>query len=191
MLGEPAGPGTKPPVAAATVAWQGPEMSVEPIFRHVEDPDVAWQKVKAIRTASGVQAAVWEKWLAFSARPQYLSLLARWDPHMVVRRHGHYSPHVVFVMAGELWCGGRHCPAGTHIELPEGAAFGPFVAGPEGVTLFEVMMGDPRSWGDDPEAFAAALDEQGAEALPDPKIDLPDWLADLRATWREDLEPPR
>jgi hypothetical protein len=64
---------------------------------------------------------------------------------MMVRRHGHYSPHVVFVIAGEIACGDRRCPAGTHIELPLGAAFGPFRAGPEGATLFEVMLGDPRS----------------------------------------------
>ena len=49
---------------------------------------------------------------------------------MMVRRHGHYSPHVLFVIEGEIWCGDRRCPAGTHIELPFGAAFGPFRAGP-------------------------------------------------------------
>ena len=69
--------------------------------------------------------------------------MPRYDPGMVVRRHGHYSTHVVFVIAGDLWCGTRHCPAGTHIELPLGAAFGPLVAGNAGATLFEVMMGDP------------------------------------------------
>ena len=36
------------------------------------------------------------------------------------------------------------------LELPLGASFGPFVAGPDGVELYEVMMGDPRSWSDDP-----------------------------------------
>jgi hypothetical protein len=45
------------------------------------------------------------------------------------------------------------------------------------------MMGDPRSWGDDPGAFEAALAAQGAEALPDPPLELPAWLADLRAHW--------
>ncbi len=88
-----------------------------------------------------------------------------------------------------MWCGGRHCPAGTHVELPFGAAFGPFVAGPEGTTLLEVMMGDPRSWGDDPAAFEAALAEQGATALPDPEIELPAWLRDLRKRWIVDGKP--
>ena len=50
--------------------------------------------------------------------------------------------------------------------------------------MFEVMMGDPRSWGDDPEAFEAALAAQGAEASsPDPPLEFPPWLTDWRAHW--------
>ena len=127
-----------------------PEVKVEglePTFRHIDDPDIPWQQVKVIRNADGTTSSVWEKWLAFSPDPQYLSLYARWDPGMVIRRHGHFSPHVIFVISGDMWCGERRCPAGTHVELPLGAAFGPFVAGPEGTVLLEVMMGDPRSWG--------------------------------------------
>jgi hypothetical protein len=156
---------------------------LEPIFRHLDDADVPWQHIKSIRRSDGTIAYVREKWFAFSPDPQYLSLYAIYDPGMIVRRHGHYSNHVLFVIAGDIWCGDRHCPAGTHIELPMGAAFGPFVAGPEGATLFEVMMGDPRSWGDDHAAFEKALADHGAEALPDPEIDLPEWLADRRGTW--------
>jgi hypothetical protein len=161
-------------------------VSPEPIFRHLDDPDVPWQRVKSQRNADGTESHVSEKWLAFSADPRYLSLYARYDPGMVVRRHGHFSPHIVFVLDGDLWCGTRHCPAGTHIELPHGAAFGPLVAGAQGATLFEVMMGDPRSWGDDPEAFTQALEDRGATALPDPPLTFPDWLADLRAHWAGD-----
>lgn len=159
-----------------------------PTFRHLDDPDLPWQQVKVVRNADGSTSSVWEKWLSFSPDPQYLSLYAKWDPGMVIRRHGHYSPHVIFVVSGEMWCGDRHCPAGTHVELPLGAAFGPFVAGPEGTTLLEVMMGDPRSWGDDHPAFLAALQRMGAEALPDPAIDLPGWLEDLRSRWIVDGE---
>ncbi len=162
---------------------QFPVPGLAPIFRHLDDADVPWQQVKAIRRADGTTASVWEKWFAFSADPQYLSVYARYDPGMVVRRHGHYSNHVLFVISGEVWCGDQHCPAGTHIELPLGAAFGPFVAGEQGAVLFEVMMGDPRSWGDDHAAFERALAERGAEALPDPEIDLPAWLVDRRRTW--------
>jgi hypothetical protein len=162
--------------------------SREPTFRHLDDADVPWQQVRTQRNADGSTSSVWEKWFAFSADPQYLSLYARYDPGMIVRRHGHYSPHVLFVIEGELWCGDRLCRAGTHIELPLGAAFGPFRAGPDGAVLFEVMMGDPRSWGDQPEAFERVLSEHGAEALPDVAIDYPDWLTDLRDHW-EGVEP--
>lgn len=163
-----------------------------PTFRHLEDPDVPWQQVKAVRRADGTIASVWEKWLAFSADPPYLSLYARYDPGMVVRRHGHRSPHVVFVLEGELDCDGRSCPAGTHIELPLGAAFGPFVAGAAGAVLVEVMMGDPRSWGADPGAFDLALAVQGAEALPDPPLEFPAWLSDRRSQWADgDAGPPQ
>ena len=173
------------PFDAAEVKGPG----LEPIFRHLDDPDMGWQEVKRIRNADGSTSSVWEKWLAFSPDPQYLSLYARWDPGMVVRRHGHYSPHVLFVIGGEMWCGRRHCPAGTHVELPFGAAFGPFVAGPEGALLLEVMMGDPRSWGDRPELFHETLMARGAEALPDPAIELPEWLEDLRSRWVVEGEP--
>jgi hypothetical protein len=91
------------------------------------------------------------------------------------------------VLEGEILCGERRCRAGTHIELPYAAAFGPFVAGPEGAVLFEVMMGDPRGWGDDPASFARVLAAHGAEALPDPPIALPSWLEDLRDRWAPDL----
>jgi hypothetical protein len=102
---------------------------------------------------------------------------------MIVRRHGHFSPHVVFVLEGGAWFGDRWCPAGTHIELPYGAAFGPVRAGDEGATFFEVMLGDPRSWGDEPEQFERALADAGAEPLPDVELDYPEWLQDLRSHW--------
>jgi hypothetical protein len=155
----------------------------EPIFRHLDDPDMTWQQCRRQRNADGTESSVWEKWLAFSPDPQYLSLYARYDPGMIVRRHGHYSPHVVFVIEGELWVGDRRCPAGTHIELPFGAAFGPLQAGDAGAVLFEVMLGDPRSWGDQPEQFDQALAAAGAQALPDVELDYPPWLADLRQHW--------
>jgi hypothetical protein len=34
-----------------------------------------------------------------------------------------------------------------------------------------------------PELFEAALTEHGATQLPDPPVDFPDWLADLRTHW--------
>ncbi len=155
----------------------------QPVFRHLDDADVPWQNVKAQRNADGTESFVREKWLAFSPDPQYLSLYAEYDAGMVVRRHGHFSPHIVFVLEGSLTIGGTACPKGTHVELPIGVAFGPIVAGPTGATLYEVMMGDPRSWGDQPEAFQTALAGMGATPLPDPPLEYPPWLEDLRTHW--------
>ena len=156
---------------------------LEPTFRHLDDLDMGWQQVKSIRRSDGTTASVWEKWLAFSPDPHTSRCTPGGIRAWSIRRHGHFSPHVIFVISGDMWCGDRHCPAGTHIELPLGAAFGPFVAGPEGTVLIEVMMGDPRSWGDQPELFLRTLASRGAEALPDPAIDLPAWLVDLRSRW--------
>jgi hypothetical protein len=167
----------------ASPAESLPIPGLQPTFRHIDDPDVTWQKVRRQRNADGSEGTVVEKWFAFSPDPQYLSLLAEYSPGMIVRRHGHYSPHVIYIMEGGAWFGDRWCPKGTHIELPFGAAFGPIVAGDEGATMFEVMLGDPRSWGDQPAQFEQALADRGAEALPDVPLDYPPWLQDLRSHW--------
>ena len=142
-----------------------------PNFSHLDD--VPWRKVRAQRNADGSESFVHEKWIAYSREPQYLSLYARYDPGMIVRRHGHHSPHIVFILEGEVWIGDQHCGPGMHVELPYGAAFGPIIAGDAGAVMFEVMMGNPSSWGDQPELFDQALERAGAAALPHPPYDLP------------------
>jgi hypothetical protein len=136
-----------------------------------------WQEVRRQRHGDRV-VSIREKWLDFS--PNFLSLYAKWDPGMIVQPHGHNSHHVVFVLEGDMTCGDVHCPKGTHIALDHGDTFGPFVAGPNGVELFEVMMGDPRSFAADPAAHAQFLAERGVELLPNPPIDMPAWLEDTR-----------
>ncbi len=89
-----------------------------------------------------------------------------------------------------MTCDGERCGPGTHIELPYGAAFGPFVAGDQGVELYEVMMGDPRSWSDEPEVMQRLLAARGVEQLPDPPIELPAGLADLRAVFGSGAKYP-
>ena len=144
-------------------------------FRHAEDEK--WQEVRAIEI-EGRRAVVREKWLDFT--PGFLSLYAKWDPGMMIHKHGHNSDHVVFVIEGSMTCGDVECTPGMHITLEQGSSFGPFVAGPEGVVLFEVMMGDPRSWPADTPGFEALLKQKGARRLPNPPIELPDWLEDTR-----------
>lgn len=151
-------------------------MTGGPRFSHVDD--TPWQEVR--RQEHGDRTvSVRERWLDFS--PRFLSLYARWDPGMIVHAHGHRSDHVVFVLEGEMTCGDVRCTPGTHIALDEGDTFGPFVAGREGVVLFEVMMGDPRSFPADPEGYERLLAARGVRQLPNPPIDLPDWLQDTRS----------
>jgi hypothetical protein len=151
-------------------------MTASPRFCHLDD--LTWQEVR--RQQHGDRTvSVREKWLEFSER--YLSLYAQWDPGMIVQPHGHNSDHIVFVIDGEMTCGDVVCGPGTHIALDQGDTFGPFVAGPDGVTLFEVMMGDPRSFPADLDGYERFLAERGVTQLPNPPIDMPDWLEDARS----------
>jgi len=148
----------------------------EPRFRHADD--LKWQEVRAQQHGER-RASVREKWLEFT--PEILTLYARWDPGMIVHRHGHNSDHLVFVLEGEMSCGEVRCTKGMHIWLERGAALGPLIAGPQGVELFEVMLGDPRSWPADPEGFAKLLAQRGVQPLENPPIDMPEWLKDTRS----------
>lgn len=159
-------------------------------FSGVDSTEIPWIAVRRQRNADGSVSEVREKWVAFSIDPLYLGLFAQWDPGMIVRRHGHYSPHVLTVLAGSLHCGGVELGVGSHVELPVGATFGPFEAGPDGVELYEVMMGDPRSWSDDEQSYLDLLKERGVSQLPDPPIELPAGLEDLRAVFTPRVEPP-
>lgn len=132
-----------------------------------------WNEVKA-QSHDGRRVSVWEKFLEWS--PDRLVIYARYDPGMVVERHGHGSDHFVFVVAGELTVGERTCSPGTHISLEQGAAFGPLVAGPEGATLYEIMCGDPRAIPADEAGFARLLDQRNIVALPNPPVSWPTWL---------------
>ena len=162
---------------------------LEPTFTHVDDDDIPFIAVRSQRNADGSESHVWEKWVAFSVDPLYLALFARWDPGMIVRHHGHYSPHTLTVLKGSFTCGDVELVVGGHIELPLGASFGPFVAGPDGVELYEVMMGDPRSWSEDMDSMKQWLADRGVEQLADPPIELPAGLEDLRAVFAKGADP--
>lgn len=147
-----------------------------PRFTHLDE--LTWQEVRKVdfgdRTASAR-----ERW--FDLNPRFLSMYAKWDPGMLVHAHGHNSDNIVFVLEGEMTCGEVLCGPGTHISLDQGDTFGPFVAGPNGVVLFEVMMGDPRSFPADPEGWERLLAAKGAVPAPNPHIAMPEWLKDTRS----------
>ena len=67
------------------------------------------------------RVSIFEKWLEFT--PNFLCLYAKWDPGMMVHKHGHNSDHILFVLEGEMMCGDVRCTKGMHITLEHGAAF--------------------------------------------------------------------
>jgi hypothetical protein len=149
--------------------------------------DLEWTEVKRQRNADGTVSAVREKWPIATA--DFMSAYIEYDPGMITRRHGHFGHHLVWVIAGGAWFGDRWCPAGTHIELPFGAAFGPIIAGDEGTLFLELTNGDFRSWGDRPELYEQAIAERGVTPLPDPPIEFGDWFEDKRGYWASDSQP--
>jgi quercetin dioxygenase-like cupin family protein len=149
----------------------GPGEETAPRFRHADE--VAWNEVR-VQDHGGRRVSVREKWLEFS--PQCLTLLGKWDPGMIVRKHGHLSQQVIYVLAGSMTVGDVLCTAGMHIVLEEGASAGPMIAGPDGVEVFEIMMGDPRSWSNDHAAYETLLREKGVTEIEPPPINFPDWM---------------
>ncbi|CAM8623262.1 hypothetical protein MCETE7_01924 [Acidimicrobiia bacterium] len=152
---------------------------LQSLMTHVSDYE--WTDVKRQQNADGSLSVVREKWPIL--QPDFMSAYIEYSPGMIVRRHGHFGLHLVYVIEGGAWFGDRWCPAGTHIELPIGAAFGPIVAGDEGALFLELTDGDFRSWGDQPELFDDLIAERGVTPLPDPPIDLGEWFTDRRGYW--------
>src|SRR5215470_14227618 len=137
-------------------------------FVHIDD--VPWNEVIA-QMLGEKRVSVHEKFLEWNAKR--MVVLGRYDPHMVIERHGHASDHLVYVLEGDLLVGDRPCPAGTLIVLELGAKFGPLIAGERGCLLFETWFGDTRPVPDDKEAYYALLRERGIVRLPNPKFERP------------------
>jgi hypothetical protein len=100
-------------------------------------------------------------------------VLGRYDPGLVIERHGHRSDNLVYVLDGDLDVDGRACPAGTLIVLERGAAFGPLTAGPEGCLLFETWGADVTPVPADKEGYARLLAARGITRLPNPSFERP------------------
>lgn len=167
---------------------QSPKIDgVEAVFRHVDD--IEWTPVQAQRNADGTTSVIREKWPII--RPGFLSAYVHYERGMVVRRHGHRSNHVVIVLGGGGWIGGTWCTAGTHIHVPLGAAFGPIVAGPDGLTCWELSFGEFGGWGDQPELYTQEIEARGVTPLPDPPLNLGDWFVDPRGDWGGERTIPK
>ncbi len=163
------------------------DSDAEAIFWHIDDID--WTEVQRQQNADGSVSVVREKWPII--RPGFLSAHVHYEPGMVVRRHGHRSNHVVFVLGGDGWIGGAPCSPGTHIHVPLGSAFGPIVAGENGLTCWELSFGEFGGWGDLPELYANEIAERGIVPLPDPPLDIGDWFVDPRGDWGGERPSPK
>ncbi len=137
----------------------------EPHFQHLDDME--WKPVLA-QDHSGVRKEALEKWLYFE--PRVLAFAGKWDPGMVIARHGHMCPNSIYVVEGSMECGGVESPAGTNIMLDIGTPYGPNITGPEGAIVYEVMGGLPFVWYADPEGFAALKKERGITQLANPHL---------------------
>lgn len=160
---------------------------LQPIFWHLDDID--WTPVQRQQNSDGSVSVVREKWPII--RPDFLSAHVHYEPGMVVRRHGHRSNHVVFVLDGGGWIGTEPCEPGTHIHVPLGSAFGPIIAGPKGLTCWELSFGEFGGWGDQPELYANEIATRGITPLPDPPLDIGDWFVDPRGDWGGERPSPK
>ena len=164
-----------------------PTSSGAAVFWHLDDID--WTEVQRQQNADGSVSVVREKWPII--RPDFLSAHVHYEPGMIVRRHGHRSNHIVFVLGGGGWIGGDWSAPGTHIHVPLGAAFGPIVAGPEGLTCWELSFGEFGGWGDQPELYEQEITARGVSPLPDPPLEIGDWFVDPRGDWGGERPSPK
>ncbi len=137
-------------------------------FVHVDD--VPWTEVIAQQHGER-RVSVHEKFLEWTA--ERMVVVSRYDPDLVIERHGHASDHLVYVLEGDVAVGDRPCPAGTLIVLEHGATFGPLIAGPRGALLFESWAGDPRPVPADKAEYYALLAARGIVRLPNPPFSRP------------------
>ncbi len=120
--------------------------------------------------------SVWLKMMNLT--PERAFFHTRYDPGLVLQRHRHHSHHYVFVIRGDVRFDGEHCRAGSLIELPEGASFGPIVVGESGAETIEVYFGDCRPIPADLQEWEAIKQERGITELPNPELDVPDWFGE-------------
>jgi len=150
------------------------EGEAEPRLAFVHVDDVEFTQV--VRQLHGDrEAGVHIKFLEWT--PDRFVAYTRYDPGLVLERHGHSSDHLVFVLDGELTiatgAGDRLCTAGMLVVLEHGAAFGPLTAGPNGVTFLETYTGDVTPVPVDKEGYQRLLDERGVVRLPNPEFERP------------------
>src|SRR5215813_11560220 len=87
-------------------------MTESPRLAFVHVDEVPWTEVIA-QMHGERRVSVHEKFLEWNAKR--MVVLGRYDPDVVIERHGHASDHLVYVLEGTLVVGDRSCPPGTLI----------------------------------------------------------------------------
>jgi hypothetical protein len=143
----------------------------EPELKFVHVDDVPFTEVVA-QLHGDRRASVHIKFLEWT--PERFVAYTRYDPGLVLERHGHASDHILFVLEGELTIGDRVCGPGTLVVLEKGAAFGPLIAGLEGCTFLEHHAGDVTPVPVDKAGYQALLAELGITRLPNIEFERPE-----------------
>lgn len=115
---------------------------------------------------------VHEKFLEWN--DERMVVIGRYDPGIILERHGHSSDHVIYVLDGVLHVGEYRCPRLTLIVLEQGAAFGPLFADETiGCVLFETWLDDVTPLPADKPGYLALLQSRGITRLPNPAFQSP------------------
>jgi hypothetical protein len=147
----------------------------QPEARFVHDDDLPFVNVKS-QMQGDRKASVWLKMM--NLHPERAFFHTRYDPGLVLQRHGHRSHHFFYIIEGTVYFGDERCGPGTLIELPLGASFGPIVVGDEGAEAIEVYFGDCRPIPTDQPEWERFKRERGVEELPNPELDVPKWFGE-------------
>ena len=145
----------------------------QPRLAIIHESVVPWTEVIAQRHLdTDARRSVHEKFIEWTG--QRMVVLGRYDPGMIIERHGHRSDHLIYVLEGEMACGDYPCPRGTLIVLEEGAVFGPLIAdATDGCLLFETWLDDPTPVSVDKPGYNQLLADNRHERLPNPPFTPP------------------
>jgi hypothetical protein len=162
-------------VARVEVLDSGRPHNRNPRLAIVHDEAVPFTEVIAQEhTVAGVveHRSVHEKFLEWNG--QRMVVIGRYDPGIILERHGHSSDHVIYVLEGTLRVGEYECPPKTLIVLEEGAAFGPLFADETvGCLLFETWLDDVTPLPADKAGYHALLASRDIVRLPNPAFASP------------------
>lgn len=158
-------------VARTEALDSGRPHNAAPRLAITHESTVPWTEVIA-QLHGDERRSVHEKFIEWN--DQRMVVLGRYDPGIILERHGHSSDHLIYVLEGTLWVGEYHAPKGTLIVLEEGAAFGPLRADEtEGCLLFECWLDDVTPLPADKDGYHALLASKGIVRLPNPAFVAP------------------